>query len=105
MLGDFQVPPFNLCLLCGILYPAYQYILFFIRNGGMRGRGGMGDFGFRREMALAAQREQLMMEREAYGRQLVGDYGGYDGGYGANGGGYDFTADQTGAEGNGFGLW
>ena len=71
----------------------------------MRGRGGMGDFGFRREMALAAQREQLMMEREAYGRQLVGDYGGYDGGYGANGGGYDFTADQTGAEGNGFGLW
>lgn len=76
------------------------------RNGGMRPRGGMGgDFGFRREMALAAQREQMMMEREAYGRQLVGDYGGYDAtGYGANAG-YDFTADQTGADGNGFGLW
>lgn len=71
-----------------------------------RGRGGMGGGyggGFRQDMQM---REQMMMEREAYGRQLVGgDYGGYDD-YSANGGGgYDFTSDQTGGDGNGFGLW
>jgi len=77
---------------------------------GGRGRGGMGyGGGFRQDMQM---REQMMMEREAYGRQLVGGnvkmehgYGGYDD-YSANsGGGYDFTSDQTGGDGNGFGLW
>jgi len=91
----------------GPMYDPYMMGMGMGRGGFRgRGRGGMGGGyggGFRQDMQM---REQMMMEREAYGRQLVGgDYGGYDD-YSANGGGgYDFTSDQTGGDGNGFGLW